>query len=262
MRRTIPFLIALCLVAAARAEEPPAAETCPPAAAAPGPVNSAREGVACRIAIPPGSTSLAIVEILRSAANLSGEIAEVPAEGTLLPDTYPFARGDSRQDLVTRMQAAQAAFLEDVWQRRASDLPYHWPAELVTLASILELEISVAGERARAAGVYVNRLRQGMRLQAGSTINYGLFTDQQRPPGWRINHNAVDIATRYNTFEIDGLPPGPIANPSRASLEAAANPARTEELYVVADGRGGYLFAATLAEHMANVRRTRERPAR
>jgi UPF0755 protein len=203
-----------------------------------------------------GLTSEQIVARLLENSSLSGQIKDIPREGTLLPETYRFTLGMPRDQIVQRMQQAHKRIVQDVWEHRASDLPYKTPEQLVTMASIVEKETGKAEERTRVAAVFLNRLKTKMRLQSDPTIIYGL-TGGKGALGRPILRSEIDQATPYNTYVIDGLPPGPIANPGRASLEAAANPARTKELYFVADGTGGHAFADTYAEHQKNVAKLR-----
>jgi UPF0755 protein len=212
-----------------------------------------------RIGFPEGLTSHQIFERLRENEVLVGELPdEMPPEGSLMPDTYPFQRGTTRKELVEQMKIAQQRFLDRVWATRIDDLPIETQQELVTLASIVEKETARADERPRVAGVFINRLKRGMRLQSDPTIIYGIYGGEGKPADKPIYRSDIDKATAYNTYHIDGLPPGPIANPGRAAMEAVANPSRTDELYFVADGTGGHAFAETLEEHNENVRRWRE----
>jgi UPF0755 protein len=203
-----------------------------------------------------GLTSEQIVARLLENPSLSGQIKEIPREGTLLPETYRFTLGMPRDQIVQRMQQAHKRVLAEVWDHRMADLPYKTPEQLVTMASIVEKETGKAEERTRVAAVFTNRLKSKMRLQSDPTIIYGL-TGGKGALGRPILRSEIDQATPYNTYVIDGLPPGPIANPGRASLEAAANPARTKELYFVADGTGGHAFADSYAEHQKNVAKLR-----
>jgi UPF0755 protein len=209
------------------------------------------------ITIPEGLTSEQIVQRLRDNDLLAGDVREQPREGTLLPETYKFPRGWPRSDLVRKMQNDQSKLLEQIWAHRAPDLPVRTPHELVTLASIVEKETGRADERPHVASVFVNRLHKRMRLQSDPTIVYGLVGGKGTL-GRGILRSEIDKPTPYNTYTIDGLPPGPIANPGRAALEAVANPSRTNDLYFVADGTGGHVFAETLAQHAANVARWRQ----
>ena len=206
--------------------------------------------------VPEGLTSEQIVARLLENEVLTGQIKEIPREGTLLPETYRFTRGMTREQIIQRMQQAHRRVLQEVWERRVQDLPVKTPEQLVTLASIVEKETGKPDERTRVAAVFVNRLKTKMRLQSDPTIIYGL-TGGKGSLGRPILRSEIDQATPYNTYVVDGLPPGPIANPGRASLEAAANPARTKELYFVADGTGGHVFSDNYAEHQKNVARLR-----
>ena len=187
---------------------------------------------------------------------LSGNIKELPREGSLLPETYRFVRGTTREQLIARMQQMQQRVVQEVWDHRAADLPIKSPEQLVILASIIEKETSKPEERTRVSAVFVNRLKNRMRLQSDPTIIYGLVGGRGSL-GRPINRSEIEQPTPYNTYVIDGLPPGPIANPGRASLEAAAHPARTKELYFAADGTGGHAFADTYEQHQKNVARLR-----
>ena len=206
--------------------------------------------------VPEGLTSEQIVARLLENEVLTGQIKEIPREGTLLPETYRFTRGMTREQIIQRMQQAHRRVLQEVWERRVQDLPVKTPEQLVTLASIVEKETGKPDERTRVAAVFVNRLKTRMRLQSDPTIIYGL-TGGKGSLGRPILRSEIEQATPYNTYVVDGLPPGPIANPGRASLEAAANPARTKELYFVADGSGGHVFSDNYAEHQKNVSRLR-----
>ncbi len=207
--------------------------------------------------VPEGLTSEQIVNRLRDNEVLSGDVREMPKEGTLLPDTYKVGRSDTRSAVIRKMQEDQRKLVEQVWARRSPDLPIKTPYELVTLASIVERETGKADERPRVASVFINRLNKRMRLQSDPTIVYGLVQGRGTL-GRGILRSELDKWTPYNTYQIDGLPPGPIANPGRAALEAVANPSRTQDLYFVADGTGGHVFAASLDEHQRNVVRWRQ----
>jgi UPF0755 protein len=210
-----------------------------------------------KLSVPEGLTSDQIVGRLRDDDGMFGDIKEPPREGSLLPDTYFFERGDARQSMLTRMSKAQAKLVDEIWKKRATDLPIKSPGELVTLASIVEKETGKADERPRVAGVFINRLNKHMKLQSDPTIVYGLVFGKGTL-GHPITKAELDQPTPYNTYNIDGLPPGPICNPGKAALEAVANPARTKELYFVADGTGGHAFAETLEQHLKNVARWRQ----
>jgi len=208
------------------------------------------------LTIPEGLTSEQIVAKLLETDALAGQIKEIPHEGTLLPETYKFTRGMTREQIIQRMQQAHKRLLQEVWEHRMPDLPVKTPEQLVILASIVEKETGRPDERSRVASVFVNRLKSKMRLQSDPTIIYGL-TGGKGSLGRPILKSEIEQPTPYNTYLIDGLPPGPIANPGRASLEAAANPARTKDLYFVADGNGGHVFSETYDQHQKNVARLR-----
>jgi UPF0755 protein len=222
-------------------------------------INTLIEGKAIlhALTIPEGLTSEQIVQRIRENDALSGDIIDIPREGTLLPDTYKFERGMTRQQLVNAMQAAQRQALTQVWSRRSQELPIKTPQELVILASIVEKETGRADERSRVAGVFINRLVKRMKLQSDPTIVYGLVGGKGTL-GRGIQKSEIEKPTPYNTYVVEGLPPGPIANPGRAALEAVANPSRTKEVFFVADGTGGHVFAETLEQHARNVARWRQ----
>lgn len=213
-------------------------------------------GVLQKVTIPEGLTSQQIVERLKAEPGLAGEITSVPAEGTLLPDTYKFSRGASRQEIIERMQAEHAKLVAALWPGRDQSLPLQTPEQAIVLASIVEKETGKAEERPRVAAVFVNRLRKGMRLQSDPTIVYGLVGGQGSL-GRAISRSDIDSKTPYNTYQIDGLPPGPICNPGRAAIAAALNPPTTTDLFFVADGTGGHVFTATLKDHNAAVQNWR-----
>jgi UPF0755 protein len=212
--------------------------------------------VAHQVSIPEGLTSQQAVARLQEDDVLTGDIKAVPREGSLLPDTYNFTRGMTREQMIQRMQQAQQRLVQDIWEHRSADLPVKSPDQLVVLASLVEKETAKPEERSRVAAVFLNRLKQKMKLQSDPTIIYGLVGGKGTL-GRPIMKSEITQPTPYNTYLIDGLPPGPIANPGRASLEAAANPARTRELYFVADGTGGHAFAETYEQHQKNVARLR-----
>jgi UPF0755 protein len=196
-----------------------------------------------------------IVRQLQNTEWLSGEVV-VPEEGVLLPETYRADRGDSRQSLVDRMRSDQQALLDRLWAARQPGLPLNSPREAVILASIVEKETGQADERRRVAGVFINRLRMGMRLQSDPTAIYAISRGE--PLGRGLKASELLSRSPWNTYAYSGLPPTPIANPGKASLEAVLDPIQTQELYFVADGSGGHVFARTLSEHEANVARWRE----
>jgi UPF0755 protein len=209
------------------------------------------------ITIPEGLTSEQIVNRIRENDILVGDIKSVPREGSLLPDTYRFGRGFSREQLLAQMEREQRRVLQEIWARRSPDVPLKAAPELVILASIVEKETGRADERTRVASVFINRLNRGMRLESDPTIIYGLVGGKGTL-GRGILATEIRQPTPYNTYVINGLPPGPIANPGRAAMEATANPSRTRDLFFVADGTGGHAFAETLEQHNRNVARWRQ----
>jgi UPF0755 protein len=208
------------------------------------------------VTVPEGLTSEQIVARLSDNDIFAGSIKEIPREGTLLPETYKFPRGTTRDQVIARMQQTQKRVLAEIWERRNADIPIKTPEQLVTLASIVEKETGKADERTRVAAVFVNRLRQRIKLQSDPTIIYGLVGGKGTL-GRPIKRSEIQQPSPYNTYVVDGLPPGPIANPGRASLEAAANPARTRDLFFVADGTGGHAFTETYDQHQKNVAKLR-----
>ncbi|SFH89837.1 endolytic transglycosylase MltG [Bradyrhizobium sp. cf659] len=208
------------------------------------------------VTIPEGLTSEQIVARLSDNDIFTGSVRELPREGTLLPETYKFPRGTTREQVVQRMQQAHKRVLAEIWERRSQDIPVKTPEQLVTLASIVEKETGKPDERSRVAAVFVNRLKQKIKLQSDPTIIYGLVGGKGTL-GRPIKRSEITQPSPYNTYVIEGLPPGPISNPGRASLEAAANPARTRDLYFVADGTGGHAFTETYDAHQKNVAKLR-----
>jgi UPF0755 protein len=208
------------------------------------------------VTIAEGLTSEQIAARLLDSPILIGTIKDTPREGSMLPNSYAFRRGDTREQAIQRMQQAQQQVLKEAWERRSRDLPLRSPEQLIILASIIEKETSKPEERTRIAAVFANRLRQKMRLQTDPTVIYGLAPGKGTL-GRPLSRADLERPTPYNTYIIDALPPGPIANPGRASIEAAANPARTKELYFVADGTGGHAFAENYDQHLRNVARLR-----
>ncbi|MGI9404782.1 MAG: endolytic transglycosylase MltG [Hyphomicrobiaceae bacterium] len=210
-----------------------------------------------RVTVPEGRTSFEVVQILNAAPLLTGAITDVPPEGSVLPDTYSFSRGTDRNELIAQMQSDQKKFLTRLWEKRDKDLPYKSIKEALVMASVVEKETGRADERDRIAGVFVNRLRKGMRLQSDPTIIYWI-TNGRGKLGRGLRRSEIDRKTAYNTYQIDGLPPGPICNPGRSALTATLAPAETKDLFFVADGTGGHVFARTLRDHEKNVRAWRK----
>lgn len=206
------------------------------------------------VTIPEGLPSIMVHERLMAEDLLSGDVA-VPPEGSVLPDSYDFERGEPRSAVVARMQQAMADFLAAEWPKRDADIPVKTVNEALSLAAIVEKETGVPGERRMVAGLYSNRLKQGMRLQADPTIIYPIT--RGKPLGRRIRRSEIDAVNGYNTYSMAGLPVGPITNPGRESILAVLHPAETDALYMVADGTGGHAFAASLAEHNDNVTKWR-----
>jgi UPF0755 protein len=210
------------------------------------------------VTIPEGWTVQQIFDRIGKEEVLTGALPPMVAEGTLRPDTYRVQRGMSRTELIAKMKAAQTDLVEEIWKRRDPDLPVTDIGEFVTLASIVEKETGRADERSRVASVFLNRLKEGMRLQSDPTVIYGIWGGAGKPADEPIRQSHLKSDTPYNTYVIKGLPPGPIANPGRAALEAVANPSSTEDVYFVADGTGGHVFSKTLDQHNANVKRYRQ----
>ena len=205
-----------------------------------------------RIAIAEGVTSWQIVNTLGQIDVLEGEAAEVPAEGSLAPDSYEVSEGDTVTSVLERMDAAQDLLLAAAWENRAEGIPLKDPYEALILASIIEKETGVSEERGQVASVFTNRLERGMKLQTDPTVIYGI-TEGKGVLGRGLRQSELRKRTDWNTYVIDGLPPTPIANPGKASLEAAVNPDTTDYIFFVADGTGGHAFARTLEEHNKNV---------
>ena len=216
-----------------------------------------RADVRLSLVMAEGVTSWQVVEALRAADFLTGEVAEIPAEGSLAPDTYLLEKGGDRNAILAQMASRQAAILAQEWEARPFGMPYETPEEALIMASIVEKETGQADERPQVASVFVNRLRQGMRLQTDPTVIYGV-TNGQAVLDRGLRRSELDTPTPFNTYRIDGLPPTPIANPGRAAIRAALNPDETDYLYFVADGTGGHAFSRTLEEHNAAVARWRE----
>ena len=204
------------------------------------------------VMIPEGMPSILVHERLMAAPHLEGE-AEVPVEGSVLPDSYAYNRGDTRQQILDRMETAMTRYLAAAWEKRKPDIAVSTPQEALILASIVEKETGKPEERRMVAGVYSNRLKRGMPLQADPTVIYPVT--KGKPLGRRILRSELQARNGYNTYAMAGLPEGPIANPGRASIDAVLNPEQTSALYFVADGTGGHIFADTLEQHNANVQK-------
>jgi UPF0755 protein len=215
----------------------------------------AGKSIARKITVAEGLTSQMVYDAVNENSQLVGEAGPVPPEGSLLPETYLFSRGQTRADLIAKMQKAQDDLLDRLWEKRARDLPYTTKEEAIILASIVEKETGIARERPHIASVFVNRLRIGMRLQSDPTIIYGITKGY--PIGRRIRQSEIERATPFNTYVIGGLPPEPICNPGKDAIEAVLNPAVSKDLYFVADGTGGHVFAANPDEQARNVAKWR-----
>ena len=216
-----------------------------------------------RLTVPEGLTSAEIIAIVNSVPELDGGPERVPPEGTLMPETYIFSLGDKRSAMVERMQRAFSRMVAELWAERGADLPLANPEDAVILASIVEKETGRDEERPHVAGVYVNRIRLGMRLQADPTVIYAI-TRGKAPLDRPLGHDDLSVDSPYNTYLVKGLPPTPIANPGLAALKAALHPLKVDDLYFVADGTGKHVFAKTLAEqnqHVADLRRAQSQAA-
>ncbi|MBN4058435.1 endolytic transglycosylase MltG [bacterium AH-315-J19] len=203
-----------------------------------------------------GLTSAQIIRQIGAAANIPGDMPVVPAEGTLLPETYMLPKSMTKTELVKKMRNEQEELLDKLWKDRALGLPIKTKREALILASIVEKETGVGSERKHVAGVFINRLNRGMRLESDPTIIYGLTGGEKLGRGLR--RSEIDRRTDWNTYRIDGLPKTPICNPGRAAIEAVLDPMKTEDVFFVADGKGGHVFAKTLRGHNANVREWRK----
>jgi UPF0755 protein len=216
-----------------------------------------------KITIPEGLTSYQIVKLLNAREDLNGEVNKIPQEGSLLPDTYHFVSGESGKDKITQMQSAMTKVIDELWEDRIKDLPFKTKREAIILASIVEKETGVAKERARVAGVFINRLKRGIALQTDPTVIYAITKGKMKdggkgPLGRRLLRKDLKINSPYNTYKNAGLPPGPIANPGYAAIKATLNPEKHDYIFFVADGTGGHAFAKTLAEHNRNVAKWRK----
>lgn len=213
-------------------------------------------GLNYQITVPEGWTSFQVVAKLLEDPVLTGEVTEIPPEGSLAPNTYSFAKGDTRVSVLRRMTEAQHKIITEAWALRAEGLPLKDTDEALTLASIIEKETGIAGERDVVSSVFINRLNRGMRLQTDPTVIYGI-TQGKGDLGRGLRRSELRAKTPWNTYVIDGLPPTPIANPGKAAIEAALNPATTNFLFFVADGTGGHAFAETIDQHNENVAKWR-----
>jgi UPF0755 protein len=210
-----------------------------------------------KLTVPEGLTTAEIMALVKTAPALAGNIGAPPPEGSLMPDTYIYRWGEQRRELIERMEHEMAHTLAAAWDKREPDLPLANPEQLLTLASLVEREAKRAHERAEIAAVFINRLRLGMRLECDPTVIYALSDDGTKKVDRPLTRTDLQTPSPYNTYIEKGLPPGPIDNPGLASLRAAARPAQTDDLYFVADGNGGHVFAKTLAEHNRNIEQYR-----
>jgi len=215
------------------------------------------KAILMKVSVPEGLTSYQIVELLKAQQDLVGDLTEVPAEGTLLPDTYKFSRGTERKEIIARMQADAKRFVSKQWETRSTRVPFKTVDQALIMASLIEKETGKADERDRVAGVFLNRLAKHMRLQSDPTIIY-VVTHGHGALGRGITKSEIEDKNEYNTYQIEGLPPTPICNPGRAAIEAVLNPADTKDLFFVADGSGGHAFAASIQDHQKNVQHWRQ----
>ncbi|MEE9314961.1 MAG: endolytic transglycosylase MltG [Rhizobiaceae bacterium] len=210
------------------------------------------------LGFPEGWTSYKMMQRIAADQTLTGDMPPMPAEGTMLPNTYSFQKGMTRAQFVQLLKDNHQKTVRDIWNSRAQGLPLKTAEEMVTLASIVEKETGISGERARVASVFINRLRKRMKLQTDPTVIYGLWGGEGKPKDHGgLRRSELKKQTPYNTYQIPGLPPGPIANPGIEALKAVAHPAQTNDLYFVADGTGGHVFATSLKDHNANVKKWR-----
>ncbi|WP_246191223.1 endolytic transglycosylase MltG [Aureimonas leprariae] len=216
------------------------------------------ESIMHSVTVPEGWTVRQVFDRVAGEEVLAGDMPPMPAEGSLRPDTYRVQRGMQRAELIRQMQEAQTELVQQIWAGRSKDVNLRDIGQFVTLASIVEKETGKPEERPLVASVFLNRLKKGMRLQSDPTIIYAVWGGAGKPPDEPIRQSHIRNDSPYNTYVAKGLPPGPIACPGRAALEAVANPAASKDVYFVADGDGGHVFASTLEDHNANVRRYRE----
>ncbi len=213
--------------------------------------------------IPEGLTSYEILNLIMQVEDLKPVLIEPLVEGSLLPETYSYSRGETWADIVRRMENAMQNTIKELWPKRVENLPFSTPEEAMVLASIVEKETGVSEERKRVAGVFINRLKRGIALQTDPTVIYAITkgehkNDGKGPLGRRLLTKDLKIDSPYNTYKYPGLPPGPIANPGRASIEAVLDPEEHDFIYFVANGTGGHIFAKTLEEHNRNVAQWRK----
>lgn len=220
----------------------------------------AGETVIRRLTVAEGLTAAQALRLVAATEGLAGRVPDGVPEGSLLPETYHFSYGDQREELVRRMRGAMAKALEELWPGRAPELPLESPEEALILASIVEKETAIPEERRRVAAVFINRLKLGMPLQSDPTVAYAL-TEGEGPMERPLTRADLEVESPFNTYRVKGLPPRPIANPGRATIEAVLNPAETDELYFVATGSGGHVFSRSLEEHNHNVRRLKRSQA-
>lgn len=214
-----------------------------------------------RLTIPEGLTTGQILVLIGNAEALNGSVMRQPGEGELMPDTYHYVYGETRDAMVARMQKAMREALDSLWAQRKPNALIQNPQQALILASLVEGETGVADERPMVAGVFVNRLKRNMKLQSDVTVAYGVAKREGRPGnvlGRPLSRDDLATADPYNTYASEGLPPGPINNPGRSAIAAAINPAETEALYFVADGTGGHTFSRTLDEHNRAVAKLRQ----
>ena len=210
-----------------------------------------------RLVVPEGLTSEQVVALMKDAKGLVGEVIQIPKEGTLLPDTYHYSYGDTKEGMITRMQKAMDRTLEELWANRDPKITIKTPKEAIVMASIIEKETSRNSERAHIASVFYNRMKQGIRLQSDPTVIYAV-TDGHVDQMKRVTYKDLKFQSPYNTYVIYGLPRAPISNPGRASLQAVLHPMTTKDVYFVADGTGGHVFSPTYKEHQQNVQNWRQ----